>query len=218
MTNEAQLLALLAVIAYFLGSIPFGLVVGLAKGVDPRKAGSGNIGATNVGRLLGGRFFALVFTLDLLKGMIPMLVGYALVRHLPLADKPYLMWMAVGAGAIAGHLFPVYLKFKGGKGVATGAGVLLGLWPYYTLPGLAAIGVFIVVFLITRMVSAGSVLAAAAFPALFVLAGAYFKWPVFAQQLPLLAFAIAMASLIIFKHRTNIARILAGTEHAFKKK
>jgi acyl phosphate:glycerol-3-phosphate acyltransferase len=217
MTTEAQL-ALLAAAAYLLGSIPFGLIVGKAKGVDPRQHGSGNIGATNLGRILGGKYFALVFTLDLLKGLIPMLIGAWLVRHADLTHKPYLMWMLVGAGAILGHLFPLYLKFKGGKGVATGAGVLLGLFPYYTYPGLAAIAVFLIVFLISRMVSLGSILAAAAFPALYVLAGAIFAWPVFDQQLPLLIFAVLMASLIVFKHRTNMARILNGTEHAFKKK
>lgn len=210
-------LGVLAVIAYWLGAIPFGLIIGKLKGIDPRKAGSGNIGATNVGRLLGGKYFALVFTLDLLKGLIPMLIAAFLLRHFSENDKPYMSWMVVGAGAILGHLFPVYLKFKGGKGVATSAGVLLGLFPYYTLPALIAIGLFIVVFLITRMVSIGSILSAAAFPVIYALFGTWKHWPVFEQQFPLLVFAILMASLIVWKHRTNIARLMKGQEHSFKK-
>src|SRR3954462_3646734 len=111
MTTLRQLL-LLAAISYFLGSIPFGLLVGLAKGVDPRKAGSGNIGATNVGRLLGGRYFALVFTLDLLKGLIPTAAAVA-------ASSDVFVWLLVGFATIVGHMFSLFLKFKGGKGVAT---------------------------------------------------------------------------------------------------
>ncbi len=216
MTIEAQL-ALLAVAAYFVGAIPFGLLVGKAKGIDPRTQGSGNIGATNVGRLLGGKFFALVFTLDLLKGLLPMLAGAYLVRSYDLQSKPYLLWMLVGAAAIAGHLFPIYLKFKGGKGVATSAGVLLGLWPFYTLPGFIVIGVFLVVFLISRTVSLGSILGALAFAPTYALFGLWRGWPITREQLPLLIFAIVMSLLITWKHRTNIKRLLAGTEHSFKK-
>src|SRR5712691_3843814 len=109
-------------IAYLVGSIPFGLIVGLAKGVDPRKAGSGNIGATNLGRLLGGRFFAIVFTLDFLKGFLPTLAGAWVVHRAGAGNIDwvvYLLWLAVGFAAIAGHMFSVFLKFKGGKGVAT---------------------------------------------------------------------------------------------------
>jgi len=208
-----QQLGLLTLLAYLLGSIPFGLVVGKLKGIDPRNAGSKNIGATNVGRLLGGRYFALVFLLDGLKGMIPMLTAAYLLAHVGPNEKPYVLWMGVGAAAILGHLFPLYLRFKGGKGVATSAGVVMGMWPFFTLPGLAAFGVCGVVFAFTRMVSAGSILAAASFPGLYMLAGGYFGWPVFGKQMPMLIFSIVMASLIIFKHRTNVARILAGTEN-----
>ncbi|MBC7782436.1 MAG: glycerol-3-phosphate 1-O-acyltransferase PlsY [Burkholderiales bacterium] len=209
-------LAVLAIASYFLGSVPFGLIIGRLKGIDPRTAGSGNIGATNVGRLLGGKYFALVFTLDLLKGLLPMLLAAWLVRHLADNDKPYLMWMLVGAGSIAGHLFPVYLKFKGGKGVATSAGVLLGLWPFYTLPGLLVVGLFIAVYAITRTVSIGSIIGAGAFPIVYVLFGVWKQWPVFTTQLPLLIFAILVAVMIVWKHRTNIRRLLAGTEHSFR--
>lgn len=216
----------LAVVAYFLGSVPFGLLVGLAKGVDVRTAGSGNIGATNVGRLLGGKFFALVFVLDMLKSLLPLAIGSAVV-HGALRDAPqavphdwrlYLLWLAVGFAALIGHMFSIFLKFKGGKGVATGAGVLLGLFPYFTIPALAAIGTFIVVFFAWRYVSLGSIVGASLFPVYYVLVGLWRGWPVFDAQLPLLIFSSLMAGLIVYKHRTNIARLRAGTENKFARK
>lgn len=217
MSTEAQF-AILTISTYFIGAIPFGLLVARSKGIDPRKAGSGNIGATNVGRLLGGRFFALVFTLDMLKGMIPMLIGAWLVRELDVTHKPYLLWMSVGAAALLGHVFPIYLKFKGGKGVATAAGVLLGLYPYYTIAGLIVVGIFIVVFMIWRMVSLGSIIGALSFAPAYVAIGLWQGWPITTQQLPLLVFAIIMSLLITLKHRTNIKRILAGTENRVGRK
>src|SRR5579862_2293449 len=109
-------LALLALIpvGYLLGSVPFGLMVGLWRGIDVRKAGSGNIGATNVGRLLGGKCFALVFTLDLLKGMLPMVAAGLVLRGHAAGPGTYFLWLAVGAAAILGHMFSLFLSFKGG--------------------------------------------------------------------------------------------------------
>src|SRR5688572_17372282 len=121
--SAAQQVGLLVPVAYLLGSIPFGLIVGRAKGVDPRKAGSGNIGATNVGRLLGKKFFAIVFVLDLLKGLLPMLAAAYVLRGMEESNRKYLLWLAVGFAAIAGHMFSLFLGFKGGKGVATSTGV-----------------------------------------------------------------------------------------------
>src|ERR1700733_13570147 len=119
-------LLLLAPLAYLVGSIPFGLIVGLANGVDVRKAGSGNIGATNVGRLLGKKFFWIVFSLDLLKGMLPSLAAGTVIGFAP-GDRPtYILWLLVGFAAIFGHMFSIFLGFKGGKGVSTSAGALLG--------------------------------------------------------------------------------------------
>src|SRR3982750_4152194 len=115
----AQQLLILIPIGYVLGSVPFGLIVGLAKGVDPRTAGSGNIGATNLGRLLGGRFFALVFTLDMLKGLIPTALAAWVLRGQPLVRMDFFLWLLVGFAGIAGHMFSIFLGFKGGKGVAT---------------------------------------------------------------------------------------------------
>ena len=208
----AARMLLLTVGAYLLGSVPFGLIVGRAKGVDPRTAGSGNIGATNVGRLLGRKFFALVFILDLLKGLLPMLAAAWILSQHEHTRTTYLLWLLVGFAAIVGHMFSVFLGFKGGKGVATSTGVILGLWPYYTLPALAAILVWIILFTVTRYVSVGSIIGAITFPAAYAAVGAWCGWPLLSEQLPLLIFAIVMAGLIVYKHRGNIARLRAGTE------
>ncbi len=214
MTTAQQLLILIP-IAYILGSVPFGLIVGLAKGVDPRKAGSGNIGATNLGRLLGGRFFAIVFTLDFLKGLLPTL-GASWVVHRPGGGERgsliYLLWLAVGFGAIAGHMFSLFLKFKGGKGVATSTGVMLGVFPDYTLAALAVIAVFGVCFRVTRIVSLSSMTAAVAFPILYVVISLLRGQAVLGERWPLLAFCVIVALMVIWKHRGNIARLRAGTE------
>jgi glycerol-3-phosphate acyltransferase PlsY len=213
-----HILLLLIPIAYLVGSIPFGLMVGLAKGVDPRKAGSNNIGATNVGRLLGGRYFALVFTLDMLKGLIPTAVAAVLLHGALLTTTDFIFWLLVGFATIAGHMFSVFLNFKGGKGVATSAGVLLGLFPYFTIPGVFAIVIWVILFKATRYVSVASIGGVGIFPIVYVIVGWIRGWPIFHEQLPLLIFAILMATLIIYKHRANIARLRAGTENRFVKK
>ena len=190
--------------------------MGWSRGIDVRKAGSGNIGATNVGRLLGGRYFFLVFVLDLIKGLLPMLAGAWTLHYwnTSAGAGTYLLWIGVGAAAILGHMFSIFLSFRGGKGVATSTGVALGLFPYYTLPALAAVVVFIVIILITRYVSMASILAAIAFPIAYVAIGLTMRpgWPVLGSQLPLLIFAAFIAVMIIYKHRTNLARLRAGTE------
>jgi glycerol-3-phosphate acyltransferase PlsY len=212
MTSSQSILTALIPVAYVLGSVPFGLLVGLARGVDVRTVGSGNIGATNVARLLGGKYFALVFTLDLLKSLIPMVIGAVVVRGRSPDWVTNLLWLLAGLAAILGHMFSLFLKFRGGKGVATSAGVMLGLFPYFTLPAVGAIAVFLAVFLRWRYVSLGSILGAMAFPVCYVAAGWAMGWPIFGQQLPLLIFAIVVAVLVVVKHRGNIARLRAGTE------
>ncbi len=210
--SAAQQVAWLVPLAYLLGSIPFGLMVGKSKGVDPRKAGSGNIGATNVGRLLGKKFFAIVFVLDLLKGLLPMLAAALVLRNESLDRRTYLLWLAVGFAAILGHMFSLFLGFKGGKGVATSTGVLLGLWPYFTIPAFVGALVWTVTFKLWRYVSLSSILGSCAFPIAYVVVGLLRGWDVFGAQLPLLIFAVLMAGLIGYKHRSNIARLRAGTE------
>ena len=211
MTAPTALLALIP-IAYLAGAIPFGLLVGKAKGIDVRTAGSKNIGATNVGRILGKKYFWLVFTLDLLKSLLPVLGAGFLLAFNPANWFDYLLWMLVGFAAVAGHMFSIFLKFKGGKGVSTSAGVLLGIWPYFTLPGLCAIGVFVLVYKFTRYISAASIIGTSSFPVWYILFGIVRGWPIYGDQLPLLIAAVLLTGMVVYKHKANIARLLAGTE------
>jgi glycerol-3-phosphate acyltransferase PlsY len=215
MTTAQKLLLTVIPLAYLVGSVPFGLLVGLTRGIDVRKAGSGNIGATNVGRLLGGRFFALTFSLDLLKGLLPMLAAGAVLRFAAEQWLDYLLWLLVGFAAILGHMFSIFLGLKGGKGVATSTGVVVGLWPFYTLPCLVAVAVWLVAFKISKIVSISSMLGAAMFPVAYIGIGLIRGWDVFGSQWPLLAFSMLVAVMILLKHRSNVARLRAGTEHRF---
>ena len=204
------LLAALPAAAYVLGATPFAALLAKAHGVDLRKVGSGNVGATNVARALGRKWGYLCFLLDTGKGLTAVLVaGWALRR---LEGFPTLLqqasWLGVGCGAILGHVFSFYLRFRGGKGVATALGVVLGMYPYFTFAGLCALGVWIVVTLASRYVSLGSVTAAVAFLPLF----AAFNWPV-SEVWPMGVFAVLMVALILLRHRQNIRRLLAGTEN-----
>jgi glycerol-3-phosphate acyltransferase PlsY len=208
MTPRQWLLCLIP-IAYLVGSIPFGLIIGLLKGIDVRKAGSGNIGATNVGRLLGKRFFFIVFFLDLLKGLgMMLLAGLFAVQ----VASSMLLWLAVGFAVIVGHNCSIFLKFKGGKGVSTSVGVVLGVWPYLSLPGMAALSVFVVVLKITRYVSVASMIGAITIPVAYLSLALWRGWDPFGRQWPLTIFAALVAGMILFKHRGNIVRLRAGTE------
>lgn len=221
MTTQNILLVLIP-IAYLAGSIPFGLIVGRAKGIDPRTAGSGNIGATNLGRLLGIKYFFLVFFLDLLKGALPMAIAsFILSREGPAADRTALtnvLHLLIGFAGICGHMFSAFMGFNGGKGVATSLGVAFGLYPFFTLAGLAALVVWILFFLPFRYVSLASIIASAAFPVAFILIGRQNGWDPFGKQVPLLAFAMLVTALIVIRHRSNISRLLAGTENKIVRK
>jgi len=188
------------VAAYVIGSTPFGVIIARSRGVDLRTQGSGNVGATNVGRVLGARWGYLCFFLDVLKGAAPVVAAGILLRQsgqaVPSATRQ-LAWLLTACGAILGHVFTFWLKFRGGKGVATSLGVLVGFYPYFTWAGLAAFALWGVLVGIWRYVSLASIVAAAAFPLLVV--GAWF--------------ASAMALLVIIRHRTNITRLLAGNEN-----
>jgi acyl phosphate:glycerol-3-phosphate acyltransferase len=210
-------LLILIVAGYFVGSIPFGLLVGWTRGIDVRKSGSGNIGASNVGRLLGKRYFFFVMFLDLLKSMIPMLAGAYVTAGSSESSPMFFLWLSVGFAALLGHMFSIYLKFKGGKGVASSAGIMLGLWPYLTIPGFITIAMFIIFFFATRYISVGSIAAAITLPIAYLGMAMLRGWPL-AQQWPLLAFAVLISSLVIFKHRSNIIRLRAGTENRMGRK
>lgn len=214
-----RLLALFAVAAYFVGAVPFGLLAGKAQGVDIRLSGSKNIGASNAGRVLGRKWFWIVFMLDLLKGLVPMIAASVVANRLPAIDQnrlTYLLWIGVGVAAIVGHVFPIYLKFRGGKGVATSAGVILGLWPYFTFAGLVAVLTFVVVVMAWRYISLASISAAFVFPAAYVAIGRWRGWDVFGDQLPLCILACAIAGLVIWRHRDNVRRLRAGTENKIR--
>jgi acyl-phosphate glycerol 3-phosphate acyltransferase len=198
--------ALAVVAAYLAGSIPFGYLIAYAKkGIDIRTVGSGNLGATNVGRTLGFRYFVLVLLLDLLKGFLPT-IGFPLLLARLTGSCPVDLPVLLALAAILGHNFPIYLGFRGGKGVATSLGGVLALDPVSCAIAVVA---FAAVFVVTRYVSLSALLAGVAFVA------AHF-WrdpsPWNRNQVAMSLFSIAVLILLILRHRTNIARIWAGTE------
>jgi len=203
--------------AYLLGSIPFGLLIARAHGKDLRSIGSGNIGATNVSRALGRRWAYFCFALDVLKGLIPMLVTLRLVRTLPdqsQAERVVLhwLWLAVGCAAITGHIFPIYLRFKGGKGVATSFGVALGLWPYFTICAAFALATWLIVVLTWRYVSLASIVASTVFPLVLIVATILVPGWKLGDLWPVVVTAVAIPVLVTMRHRDNIKRLIAGTE------
>lgn len=197
--------------AYLVGSVPFGFLLCLMVFRDDiRRHGSGNIGATNVTRVAGWRWGAMVLLLDAVKGLLPTLaMRLVLNQQFPQADTSTAE-IAAGVCAILGHMFPVWLGFKGGKGVATALGVVLIISPAASA---AALVLFVIVFGITRIVALGSIIAASGF------AGAQFLrlgMSLFEiQRLPLLLFSILVPALIVWRHRSNIARIWRGQENRF---
>jgi glycerol-3-phosphate acyltransferase PlsY len=197
--------------AYLLGSIPFGLIIARAHGKDLRSIGSGNIGATNLSRALGRKWAYLCFILDVTKGLVPMLIATSFISSPPAVAELFLA-LAVGCAAVLGHIFPIYVKFRGGKGVATSFGVALGLWPYYTICSLVAVGVWAVTVLIWRYVSLASIAASVAFPFSLVLMIILVPRWNFTDLWPLLVAATAIPIMVIVRHRENIKRLVTGTE------
>ncbi len=195
-----------SLLGYLLGSIPFGLLVGRLKGVDIRQHGSGNIGATNVVRVIGKKWGILVFALDALKGLLGVIIAMEVAGGRT-ASSAGLLGIAAGLACVLGHNFPVWLKFKGGKGVATTAGVLVGLLPWAALVAFVTWGV---VFYSTRYVSVASMVAAVVIPATV--------WGMERQATPLFWFSVVVAVLGLLRHRSNFKRLLAGTEPRFEKK
>ena len=189
---------LLLIIAYLLGSIPTGVL--LAKiygGKDLSKEGSGNIGATNVGRVVGKKAGIITLVGDCLKGIIPLVITMAVTGRIP--------WLisAVALTAFLGHLYPVFNKFKGGKGVATALGVFLVVSPLATF---LAVITFALILYIWRYVSLGSIIAAGIMPALM---------GIFASSKIYIVLAVIVSGLVIYRHRENIKRLLEGNENKF---
>lgn len=200
------------VVAYLIGSIPFGyLIVRHKVGEDVRNSGSGGTGATNVSRRAGKAAGVFTLVLDALKGVLAIVVAQLIIGE----GGPTIDWLTAAAAiaAITGHIFPVWLRFRGGKGVATGVGVFLMLAPIAVL---CAAVIFIVVVSITKYVSLGSIAAAAIIP-LFVFMDMVFI-PAISDLRPLLTATVVGAMLIIFAHRGNIRRLVEGTEPKFRLK
>lgn len=192
--------------AFLCGSVPFGYFAGKLRGIDIRQHGSGNIGATNVMRVCGKGVGIPVFILDIIKGLLPVLAARWLMTG-PEVHEALISTAAVASGfaAILGHMFTPWLGFKGGKGVATAAGVLLGIAPVAMLVALAA---WLIVFITTRYVSLASITSAVAVPATM----AALMWRAQRWDWVLLGFGIVLGVLVIVRHRGNIQRLLAGTE------
>ncbi|HKQ38981.1 MAG TPA: glycerol-3-phosphate 1-O-acyltransferase PlsY [Verrucomicrobiae bacterium] len=204
---ELTTYAVAALIGYLLGSLPTGYLAGRMRGIDIRQSGSGNIGATNVFRVLGKPAGIIVLIIDALKGYVasawvPGLIAAWFPTHVA---EPDALRITAGLAAIMGHNFTCWLRFRGGKGIATSAGVLIAL-----VPGALIIitCIWIIVFAFTRYVSLASICASFALPFATWLTG---------QNLALTIVTSAMAALAIYKHRSNIQRLMQGTEHRFGK-
>ncbi len=227
----------LPIIAFILAATPFGLLIGrLVKGIDIREHGSGNIGTTNVFRILGKGPGILCLILDILKGFLPVLLAINLLQfgdREPLPNLPFLeplrqtlpasqqlfvqiIHVLTALFAILGHNYSPWLAFKGGKGIATSAGVLIALMPFAII---VLIIIFLLIFLTTRYVSLASIISASSLP-LLTLWGSWHHnriqdgtW-----NIPLFIFSLIVAILAVWKHRSNIQRLRNGTENRFTKK
>jgi len=224
------------IFAFLLGSIPFGLIISKAKGINIREHGSGNIGATNVLRVVGKKYGYTCLLLDVLKGFVPVVLAINLIQiagrapgiplglteswimQLPAASamKAQIKAYVCAAAALLGHMFPVQRRFKGGKGIATSGGVLLALMPFAVI---ILVTIWGLLFITTRYVSVASVGAAVSLPFL-TLWGSWYHGRIQdgTWNKPLLAFTIVIAILAVWKHRVNFRRLMDGTEHRFGKK
>ena len=220
---SALLIATIVVFAYLLGSIPFGLIVARSQGVDLRAHGSGNIGATNVWRVMGKKWGLITFFADAAKGWLAVVLATWLARRweihvaLPHGHERTVLFdqgfaaIAAAIACILGHNFPVWLKFKGGKGVATSLGVLFGMMP---LVSLIVFGIWALVFKTSRYVSLASLIGAVSLPitviALMILGPAH-GWAA-VDSWAYFYFSVAAAIMVVYRHQPNIKRLVAGTE------
>lgn len=219
----------LLIVAFLAGSIPNGYLIARSRGVDIRKQGSGNIGATNVWRVLGRKAGLLCFFLDFVKGLVPTVLAGMVINgqiDTPLSTEfsetaKSVLWLGVAAMTVLGHMFTPWLGFKGGKGIACGFGAMLGVYPIFTLAAIVAIVVWAIAVKLTKMVGIASVIASVALTVVVV--GAHFasgpvadaltRIPLYRRATAIEAgFATLLCVLIIYKHRGNIARTFAGTE------
>jgi len=198
---------------YLVGSVPFGWLIGRARGVDIREHGSRNIGATNCGRVCGAPWGVLAFVLDVAKGFLP--VFLAATYWAPMQAEAHgpraaiLLLVAVAVAPILGHVFPVWLKFRGGKAVSTSLGVLAAL-PMLQWMALAAFGVWVMMVLVTRYVSVASSVAAVVFVCGYLVFESAKAW---GDYLPVTVFVIVLVATVLVRHRSNYARLMKGTEN-----
>ena len=198
--------------SYLLGSIPFGYLAGRLQGIDIRQAGSCNVGATNVVRLLGKRYGYPVFALDVLKGFAAVKISMLMATGRPPEwNSPEIFGILAAICSVLGHLYPPWLKFKGGKGVATSAGALLALTPVATLIGVA---IWIIVFWLTRYVSLASLTAAVVLPIVILVVSS----PDQNKRKPLVYSSVCVAAVVVWRHRSNLSRLIRGTEPRFTRK
>ncbi|MCE9618517.1 MAG: glycerol-3-phosphate 1-O-acyltransferase PlsY [Planctomycetes bacterium] len=216
--------------AFLCGSIPFGVLIAKSKGINLRKVGSGNIGATNVARALGRKWGFVCFGLDAIKGATPVMIFgvdqglFGQPIHL-IAPGALTNWIIVAFASIAGHIFSPWLGYKGGKGVATGFGALVSMWPVLTYPTLIALGLWLICMKLTRIVSLSSMIAALSLP---LSAALLLPWDQFeappepatpgiplspnGTPLPAVIACGLIAALVFATHRANVKRLLSGTE------
>jgi glycerol-3-phosphate acyltransferase PlsY len=198
--------------SYLLGSIPFGYLAGRLAGIDIRKVGSGNVGATNVVRVLGKKYGYPVFALDVLKGFVPVKISMLIAPGLPTEwNSPEIFGILAALSSVLGHLYPPWLKFKGGKGVATSAGALFALTPIATLIGIA---IWIIVFWLTGYVSLASMIAAIVLPIVILVLRSQDQ----NKGKPLVYSSACVAAVVIWRHRSNLSRLMRGTEPRFRKR
>ena len=199
-----------ALVSYLIGSVPSGYIAGRIAGVDIRKIGSGNIGATNVTRALGKKYGYPVFAADFSKGLVSVFIASRIALRLDTVESTALLEIVAAVCCVLGNAFPVWLGFRGGKGVAVSAGLLFGMMPW---AGLIAILVWIATFYLTRYVSLASIIAALTMP-LTVLALLHLKRM---TEWSFLYVSICLTAFVILRHRSNISRLFRGTEERFSK-
>ena len=206
--------------AYLIGSFPFGFWIAKLKGIDIRDHGSGNIGATNVFRNLGAKFGILVLILDIAKGFIPVLFGSTIIlKDIPkeTLDREILeglIYVSLAIATIIGHNYTFWLGFKGGKGIATSAGALIIFLPEVLL---GSVIIWIVVFFTSRYVALASIAAALSLPILTYLLDHNYLFPDINSSKPVLLFGIIAGLMAVWRHKSNIRRIISGKEEKFKK-
>ena len=205
-------LAVVGIGSYLLGSIPFGYLAGKIAGIDIRKVGSGNIGATNVVRALGKRYGYTVFALDFLKGFGAVTISMSLVTDTrPEWISAEIIGIFAAVASVIGHSYPLWLKFRGGKGVATSVGALFGLVP---LAAVIAVIIWISIFWFTRYVSVASVVTAIALPFVILIMTRVNE----IRGSALFYFSVGMAAVVIWRHHSNISRLMHGSEPRFTRK